>query len=113
MRRAKIQEQNRYVLERHRQFRIAANMVTDARMGFLEASSLRHRLVAKPLWKRFRDSVTFAAPPLPFQSVPQTQGGLSRSKLRHPSVGQIIDGFVRAAIFCEAQSRRCWIGRGT
>ncbi|WP_119268482.1 hypothetical protein [Taklimakanibacter deserti] len=59
MRRAKIQEQNRYLLEHQRQFRIAADVVTEAWMDFPEVQAIAViGSVAKRLWKevpRFSD----------------------------------------------------------
>jgi len=59
MRRAEIEEQNQYLLKRQRDFRLAADIVTDALAPFeeVEAISLIGS-VAKPLWKeipRFRE----------------------------------------------------------
>src|SRR5690348_18366066 len=52
MRRAKIDEQNRYLLARQRHFRMAADVVTDAWMGFAEVQAVAViGSVAKPLWK--------------------------------------------------------------
>jgi len=59
MRRALIEEQNRYLLERQRQFRRAADVVTDAWTPFPEICAIAViGSVAKPLWKevpRFRE----------------------------------------------------------
>jgi hypothetical protein len=59
MRRAAIEEQNRYLLERQRQFRIAADVVTGAWMRFAEVEAIAViGSVAKALWKelpRFRE----------------------------------------------------------
>jgi hypothetical protein len=59
MRRAAIEEQNRFMLERQRQFRMAADVVTEARMAFAEVHAVAViGSVAKPLWKevpRFRE----------------------------------------------------------
>src|SRR5882757_9268647 len=59
MRRAAIDEQNRHMLERQRQFRAAADVVTDAWMRFREVAAVAViGSVAKPLWKevpRFRE----------------------------------------------------------
>ncbi|UVK44070.1 hypothetical protein BPNPMPFG_005947 [Mesorhizobium sp. AR07] len=59
MRRAAIDEQNRYMLERQRQFRAAADVVTDAWVRFQEVAAVAViGSVAKPLWKevpRFSD----------------------------------------------------------
>lgn len=59
MPRAAIDEQNRYLLERQRQFRVAADVVADAWMGFSEIQAVAViGSVAKPLWKeipRFSD----------------------------------------------------------
>ncbi len=59
MRHALIEEQNRYLLERQRQFRLAADVVTDAWMSFPEVwGGAVIGSVAKPLWKevpRFRE----------------------------------------------------------
>lgn len=38
MRRAEIEEQNRYLLKQQRDFRVAADVVVDAWMGFTESS---------------------------------------------------------------------------
>src|SRR5258707_29887 len=58
MRRAEIDEQNRYLLRQQRQFRMAADVVTDAFMVFPEVCAVAViGSVAKPLWKevpRFR-----------------------------------------------------------
>ena len=52
MRRAEIEAQGRYLLERQRQFRVAADAVTDAWMDFPEVQSVAViGSVAKPLWK--------------------------------------------------------------
>jgi len=52
MRRAKIEEQNRYLLERQRQFRLAADIVAQAWMAFPEVWAIAViGSVAKPLWK--------------------------------------------------------------
>jgi hypothetical protein len=59
MRRAEIDEQNRYMLLRQRQFRMAADVVTDAFATFPEVRAVAViGSVAKPLWKevpRFRE----------------------------------------------------------
>lgn len=59
MRRSKIEEQNRYLLERQRQFRVAADVVTEAWTAFPEIEAVAViGSVAKPLWKeipRFSD----------------------------------------------------------
>ncbi|SFI13790.1 hypothetical protein SAMN05216304_1011048 [Bosea sp. OK403] len=59
MRRAEIEKQNRYLLERQRQFRLAADIVADAWMAFPEVWAIAViGSVAKPLWKevpRFRE----------------------------------------------------------
>lgn len=59
MRRAEIEKQNHYLLERQRQFRLAANIVTEAWMAFPEVWAIAViGSVAKPLWKevpRFRE----------------------------------------------------------
>jgi hypothetical protein len=59
MRRAEIDEQNRYLLEQQRQFRKAADVVTDAWATFTEVRAVAViGSVAKPLWKeipRFRE----------------------------------------------------------
>jgi hypothetical protein len=59
MRRAEIEAQNRYLLERQRQFRVAADVVTDAWMRFSEVEAIAViGSVARPLWKevpRFRE----------------------------------------------------------
>ena len=52
MRRAAIEEQNRYLLERQRQFRLAADVVVQAWMDFPEVWAIAViGSVAKPLWK--------------------------------------------------------------
>ena len=59
MRRAKIEEQNRLMLRRQREFRMAADVVTDAWMTFAEVQAVAViGSVAKLLWKdvpRFRE----------------------------------------------------------
>jgi hypothetical protein len=59
MHRAEIEEQNRYMLERQRQFRMAADVVTEAWMPFAEVQAVALiGSVAKVLWKevpRFRE----------------------------------------------------------
>jgi hypothetical protein len=59
MRRAKIEEQDRYLLRRQHDFRRAADIVTDALTGFEEVQAIAViGSVAKPLWKevpRFRE----------------------------------------------------------
>jgi hypothetical protein len=59
MRRAAVEEQNRLMVERQRQFRMAADVVTDAWMRFAEVQAVAViGTVAKPLWKevpRFRE----------------------------------------------------------
>lgn len=59
MRRTDIEEQNRHLLERQRQFRLAADIVVDAWMSFPEVLAIAViGSVAKPLWKevpRFRE----------------------------------------------------------
>jgi hypothetical protein len=59
MRRAKIEEENRYLLQRQREFRIAADVVAKAWMTFAEVQAIAViGSVAKPLWKevpRFRE----------------------------------------------------------
>ena len=59
MRRAEIEAQNRYLLERQRQFRQAADIVADAWSSFPEVDAIAVvGSVAKPLWKevpRFRE----------------------------------------------------------
>lgn len=59
MRRREIDEQNRYLLERQRQFRLAADVVAQAWMNFPEVWAIAViGSVAKPLWKevpRFRE----------------------------------------------------------
>ncbi|MDP1736494.1 MAG: hypothetical protein Q8L23_03535 [Caulobacter sp.] len=59
MRRAEIEEQNRYQLERQRQFRLAADIVAEAWMTFPEVLAIAViGSVARPLWKevpRFSD----------------------------------------------------------
>ena len=52
MRRAKIEEQNRYLLELQRQFRIAADVVAEAWANFAEVEAIAVvGSVAKKLWK--------------------------------------------------------------
>lgn len=52
MRSARIAEENRYLLERQRQFRIAADVVTETWMKFPEVEAIAViGSVAKPLWK--------------------------------------------------------------
>ncbi|RUY49611.1 hypothetical protein EN962_21925 [Mesorhizobium sp. M7A.F.Ca.CA.001.09.2.1] len=52
MRRAAIEEQDRYMLERQRQFRAAADVVADAWTRFREVAAVAViGSVAKPLWK--------------------------------------------------------------
>ncbi len=59
MRRAEIESQNRHLLDRQRQFRLAADIVTDVWMSFPEVCAVAVvGSVAKPLWKevpRFRE----------------------------------------------------------
>jgi hypothetical protein len=59
LRRAEIEDQNRYLVERQRQFRLAADIVTDAWMAFAEVQAVAViGSVAKPLWKeipRFKE----------------------------------------------------------
>jgi len=59
MRRARIEEQNRYMLARQRQFRMAADVVVEAWMIFAEVQAVAViGSVAKALWKevpRFRE----------------------------------------------------------
>lgn len=59
MRRAAIESENRYMLERQRQFRMAADVVTAAWMEFAEVDAVAViGSVAKALWKevpRFRE----------------------------------------------------------
>jgi hypothetical protein len=59
MRRGEIEKQNRYLLERQRQFRIAADVVAEAWVGFAEVEAIAViGSVAKILWKevpRFRE----------------------------------------------------------
>jgi hypothetical protein len=59
MQRAEIEDQNRHMLERQRQFRLAADIVTDAWTKFAEVEAVAViGSVAKPLWKeipRFRE----------------------------------------------------------
>jgi hypothetical protein len=59
MRRAKIEEQNEYLLIQQRRFRVAADVVTDAWMAFPEIHAVAViGSVAKALWKeipRFSD----------------------------------------------------------
>jgi hypothetical protein len=52
MRRAEIEEQNRYLIEHQRQFRLAADVVTDVFMTFAEVEAVAViGSVAKALWK--------------------------------------------------------------
>lgn len=52
MRRSEIEKQNRYQLERQRQFRLAADIVAWAWMGFPEVRAIAViGSVARPLWK--------------------------------------------------------------
>ena len=52
MRRAAIEEQNRFLLERQRQFRLAADVVVQAWMDFPEVWAVAViGSVAKPVWK--------------------------------------------------------------
>lgn len=52
MRRAKIEEQNRFMLLRQREFRIAADVVADAWASYQEVQAVAViGSVAKPLWK--------------------------------------------------------------
>lgn len=52
MRRAKIDEQNRFLLQRQREFRIAADVVADAWASYQEVQAVAViGSVAKPLWK--------------------------------------------------------------
>jgi hypothetical protein len=59
MRRAKIEQQNNYLLDQQRRFRVAADVVADARMVFPEVHAVAViGSVAKALWKevpRFSD----------------------------------------------------------
>ena len=59
MRRAAIEKQNRLMLDRQRQFRMAADVVADAWTGFAEVQAVAViGSVANPLWKevpRFRE----------------------------------------------------------
>lgn len=59
MRRAEIDDQNRLLLERQRDFRMAADVVADAWIGFAEVQAIAViGSVAKPLWKevpRFKE----------------------------------------------------------
>lgn len=59
MRRVRIEEENRYLLERQRQFRMAADVVVTAFAAFSEVQAVAViGSVAKPLWKevpRFRE----------------------------------------------------------
>lgn len=59
MRRSETEAQNRYLLNRQRQFRLAADIVTDAWISFPEVRAVAViGSVAKPLWKevpRFRE----------------------------------------------------------
>jgi hypothetical protein len=59
MRRAAIEKQDRFMLERQRQFRMAADVVTEAWMAFAEVHAIAViGSVATPLWKevpRFRE----------------------------------------------------------
>lgn len=52
VRRAEIEDQNRYLLDRQRQFRLAADVATDAWTAFPEIQAVAViGSVAKPLWK--------------------------------------------------------------
>src|SRR5206468_10807263 len=52
MRRAKIEEQNKYLLDQQRRFRVAADVVVDAWMAFPEVHAVAViGSVAKALWK--------------------------------------------------------------
>jgi hypothetical protein len=52
MRRQLIEAENRAMLERQRQFRVAADVITDAWMGFPEVQAIALiGSVSKPLWK--------------------------------------------------------------
>ena len=59
MRRAEIEDQNRFLLARQREFRMAADVVTEAWMAFREVQAIAViGSVARPLWKevpRFRE----------------------------------------------------------
>lgn len=59
MKRAEIEEENHLMLSRQRQFRVAADVVTDAWMRFAEVAAVAViGSVARPLWKevpRFRE----------------------------------------------------------
>jgi hypothetical protein len=59
MRKSTIESQNRYLFEHQRQFRVAADIVTDAWMKFDEVAAVAViGSVARPLWKeipRFRE----------------------------------------------------------
>src|SRR5581483_10863341 len=59
MRRAEIEDQNRYLLQRQHDFRRAADIVTDALVSFEEVEAIAViGSVARPLWKevpRFRE----------------------------------------------------------
>jgi hypothetical protein len=59
MRRSVIEEENRFILERQRQFRRAADVIADAWMAFPEVRAIAVTgSVARPLWKevpRFRE----------------------------------------------------------
>lgn len=59
MRRALIEEQNRYLVEHQRRFRLAADVVVEAWTAFAEVEAIAViGSVAKPLWKevpRFRE----------------------------------------------------------
>jgi hypothetical protein len=59
MRRSEIEAQDRHLLERQRQFRLAADIVADAWVPFAEVTAIAViGSVAKPLWKevpRFRE----------------------------------------------------------
>lgn len=59
MRRAEIESQNRYLLDRQRQFRMAADVAAEAWMPFPEVQAIAViGSVAKPLWKevpRFKE----------------------------------------------------------
>ena len=52
MKRARIEEQNRYLLRRQREFRQAADVVTQSWMAFPEIKAIAViGSVARPLWK--------------------------------------------------------------
>ena len=68
MRRAKIEQQNEYLLIQQRRFRVAADVVTDAWMAFPEVHAVAViGSVAKPLWKG--DSKVQRIPPAAYRGL--------------------------------------------